>query len=451
MPLKFYIGEKSVLKKKAIIVLCALRALGLLAFGGVKLREKLIYDKGEELLQAGEYAAAKAEFEKLGETEKMAQCDHAYTMSRLERAEELMESGALEEAKAELVILGDFENAPELLLECEYRRAVKLRDEGKLTEALALAGRLDEHKEASALAAEINELMYRQALSLAYECRLDEAMELFGKILDYKDSQSLYLRCSNRIVNMLSPWDEPVNYAPYAGMNLGSGTLYWHRIGLVYVPNDAGPETTAMIFFPGGYDQSLANGYMTDYLYGYYGELPNALMVFCYANGYGSFDIKAEDAYNVLEQAAMENNIFLHDIALIGASNGAYTAAHAAVWLYENQGIAVKNVVTLDAGQHWESFMPVLSTEECDTMAKTGTAFTLVEGDGVGMNKLAIQTMVAHRMDVTIAHVRDYGHYSIIYDAMKYGIFSWAMGEGDRPEHDNYTYIKLDKNSSYPN
>ena len=59
-------------------------------------------------------------------------------------------------------------------------------------------------------------------------------------------------------------------------------------------------------------------------------------MVFCYANGYGSFEAKAEDSYKVLEQAAMENNVFLHDIALIGASNGAYTAAHTAAWLYEN-------------------------------------------------------------------------------------------------------------------
>ena len=437
--------------KKILIAIVILWVLFCLVYGGMLWREMLIFNKGSELLAQGEYAAAKAEFEKIGEAEKMAECDHAYTMSRLERAEELMESGALEEAKAELVLLGDFENAPELLLECEYRKARKLKDEGRITEALDLAGRLDAHPEAAALLEEIQGLIYDEALQLTYECRLDEAMALYVKIPGYKDADTLYKRCSDRIVRMVSEWSEPVNYAEYAGMDLGSGTLYWHRIGLVYVPHEAGPETTAMVFFPGGYDQSLANGYMTDYLYGYYHELPNALMVFCYANGYGSFETKAEDAYNVLEQAAMENNIFLHDIALIGASNGAYTAAHMAVWLYENQGIAPAHVLTLDAGQHWESFMPVLSTEECDLMAQAGTGFTLVEGDGVGMNKLAIQTMVAHHMDVTIAHVRDYGHYSVIYDAMKYGLFNWVMGDGERPEHDNYTYIALNKDSTYPN
>ena len=436
--------------KKILIAIVILWVLFCLVYGGMLWREMLIFNKGSELLARGEYAAAKAEFEKIGEAEKMAECDHAYTMSRLERAEELMESGALEEAKAELVLLGDFENAPELLLECEYRKAKKLKDEGRITEALDLAERLDAHPEATVLLEEIQGLIYNEALQLTYECRLDEAMALYVKIPGYKDADTLHKRCSDRIVRMVSEWSEPVNYAEYAGMDLGSGTLYWHRIGLVYVPHEAGPETTAMVFFPGGYDQSLANGYMTDYLYGYYHELPNALMVFCYANGYGSFETKAEDAYNVLEQAAMENNIFLHDIALIGASNGAYTASHMAVWLYENQGIAPAHVLTLDAGQHWESFMPVLSTEECDLMAQAGTGFTLVEGGGVGMNKLAIQTMVAHHMDVTIAHVRDYGHYSVIYDAMKYGLFNWVMGDGERPEHDNYTYIALNKDSTYP-
>lgn len=440
--------------KKAIIAVVILLILSFLVCGGMIWRERQIYNRGTELFAMGEYDAAKAEFEKIGETEKIAECDrqiaYLYALSRLERAEQLMDDGQLEEAKAELAILGDFENAPELLTECEYRRALKMREEGKLSEALSLSTRLDEHAGAAELAAQIREDIYQQALQLAYECRLDEAMPLFTELGDYKDSKALYRRCSNRIVNLLSEWAEPVNYADYAGMDLGSGKLYWHRIGLVYVPNDAGPETTAMIFYPGGYDQSLANGYMTDYLYGYYGQLPNSLMVFCYANGYGSFEEKAEDSYKVLEQAAMENNIFLHDVALIGASNGAYTAAHAAVWFYEQQSIPVKHVVTLDAGQHWESFMPVLSTEECDILAQTGTKFTLVEGDGVGMNKLAIQTMVGHKMDVTIARVRDYGHYSVIYDAMKYGIFNWAMGEGDRPVHDNYRYIKLDKNSTYP-
>ena len=436
--------------KKPITALLIIWIIFCLICGGLIWRRIAIYNRADGLFAAGDYAAAKAEFEKIGETERMAECDYAYTLSRLDRAQALMEEGKLEEAKAELVLLGDFENAPELLLECEYRRAKRLNGEGSYTDALAIAKRLGDHPEAAALLEETQEHIYRQGMQLAYECRIDEAMELLVKIPGYKDADALYKRCSDRIVHMLTGWSEPVNYAEYAGRDVGAGTLYWHRLGLIYVPEECNAETTAMIFYPGGYDQSLANGYMEQYLYGYYGELPNAIMLFCYSNGFYDMEAKIADAHAALEQAAMENNVFLHDIALIGASNGAYTAAHTAVWLYENQGIRAKYVMTLDAGQHWESFMPNLSPEDCDLAAEAGTAFFLVEGDGVGMNKLAIQTMVAHKMDVSIVHVRDYGHYSIIYDAMEQGLFSYVMGGGELPQNDNYTYIKLNKDSTYP-
>ncbi len=437
--------------QKAFLLLLVLCCLALIGAGTVLVRRAIIIKQGEEYLSAGDFSAAMACFEKAGDEQKMAECEYAYALSRLDRAAQLMESGRLELAKAELVLMGDFENAPELLLECEYRMAIEMKDAGEYSQALDLAKRLDEHPKAAALIDEIQELIYQDALALTYECRMDEAKALYVKIPGYRDADSLYKRCLDRIAHMETGWSEPVNYSEYAGQNVGSGKMYWHRLGLIYVPYDCDAATTAMIFFPGGYDQALANGYMTDYINGWYGELPNAIMLFCFSNGYGDFDAKIADAHAALEQAAMENNVFLHDVALIGASNGAYTAAHGAVWLYENQGISVKKLVTLDAGQHWESFMPVLSTDECDVMAETGTKFLLVEGDGVGMNKLAIQTMVAHGMDVTIAHVQNYGHYSVIYDAMEQGIFSWAMGGSELPVNDNYTYYKLDRNSSYAN
>lgn len=435
-------------KYKILLIILCLTAL---ALGGFMLRRMLIFNKGSELLGMGEFAAAKAEFEKIGDVEKMAQCDHAYTLSRLENAGELMEAGELEQAKAELALLGDFENAPELLLECEYRMAVKMRDVGDYGGALKLAKRLDAHQDSAALVEEIQGLIYTRGLEAAYACRMEDAIADFELIPGYMDADALMRRCFERIAHLETGWSTPVNYSEYAGQKLTDGTLYWHDEGLIYVPYECSAETTAMIFYPGGYDQSLANGYISDYLYGYYGELPNAIMLFCASNGYGSFEEKIPAAHAALEQAAMENDVFLHDVVLVGASNGAYTAAHTAVWLYEEQGISAKYVLTLDAGQHWESFMPVLSPEDCDVMAKSGTAFYLVEGDGVGMNKLAIQTMVAHGMDVTIAHVKNYGHYSVIYDAMEQGLFGFVMGANSLPQNDNYSYIHLNRDSKYPN
>ena len=225
-------------------------------------------------------------------------------------------------------------------------------------------------------------------------------------------------------------------------------TAFYHRLGLIYVPKDAGPETKCLIFYPGGYDEALANNYLTEYVYA--PDPPNAIMLLCYANGYGHVADKVEDSYRALEQAAIENNVFLHDLVLCGASMGAYTACQGAAILWENHGLAAKTVMTFDAGMHWEVESHVMSPEQCDSTAKAGTRFYLFEFGGVGMNKRAIELMVAHGNDVTIVECAGGGHYGIITDAIEYGMIDWALGRGERPVNSNYKYYPLDRSSTYP-
>ena len=73
-----------------------------------------------------------------------------------------------------------------------------------------------------------------------------------------------------------------------------------------------------------------------------------------------------------------------------------------------------------------------------------------LELGGIGMNKRAIELMVAHGDDVTIVEVAEGGHYSIITEAMREGMIDWALGQGERPDTWNYRYIPLDRNSTYP-
>ena len=151
-----------------------------------------------------------------------------------------------------------------------------------------------------------------------------------------------------------------------------------------------------------------------------------------------------------LEQAALENGLFIHDLVLCGASMGSYTAVNAAAYLHENYGINANYVLSFDAGMHWTVPNHVLTAEQSDSVAAAGTKLMLFEGDNVGMNKAAIQVMVLHDVDVTIVHCKAAGHYGIIYDAMGYGQIHWALGQGELSDADNYTYIHLDKNSTYP-
>ena len=107
-------------------------------------------------------------------------------------------------------------------------------------------------------------------------------------------------------------------------------------------------------------------------------------------------------------------------------------------------------MLTFDAGNHWEEPSRIMTPEQCDLAAEAGTSFKLLEFGGIGMNKRAIELMVAHGDDVTIVEVAEGGHYSIITDAMRAGMIDWALGVGERPDNGNYKYIPLDRNSTYP-
>ena len=408
--------------------------------------------RAEELYTAGDYTAARDAFVSLGIGERVRDCDEQLLIEEKKKeyraAEQLLQTGDYLGAKEGFLALGDFEDAAQRAQECDFRRAGRYTEEGRYAEAISLLGTLPDYPGAKTLLESCREALYQRALEAAYACRLDEAVQRFNELGDYKDSESLRQRCLQRIAAMNETPEEPVRYSEYAGYDLGRGILYYHRLGLIYVPKDAGPETTCMIFYPGGYDEALANNYLTEYVYG--ADPPNAIMLLCYANGFGHEADKVEDSWRTLEQAALENNVFLHDLVLCGASMGAYTACQGAAILYENYGVCTKTVMTFDAGMHWEMDGHTLTPTQCDSTAKAGTHFYLFEFGGVGMNKRAIELMVAHGNRVTVVECAGGGHYGIITDAMEYGMLDWALGRGERPLNSNYTYYPLNKNSTYP-
>ena len=277
---------------------------------------------------------------------------------------------------------------------------------------------------------------------------MEEAAALWDELGDYRDAVKLRERCLARIAAIAEGGGEAIFESGYYGRDNRTGKVYTCRLGLIYVPDDAGPETGCMIFWPGGYDEALANNYLTEYVN--YTSLPNAIMLLCYANGYSDPEYKIEECCRMLEQAAIEHNVFLHDLVLCGASMGAYTACQGAAELYRDHGLAARAVLTFDAGNHWEEPTRTMSPEQCDAAAEAGTAYLLLEFGGIGMNKRPIELMVAHGIDVTIVEVKEGGHYSIISDAMRAGMIDWALGQGTRPDTWNYRYIPLDRNSTYP-
>ena len=438
---------KRILVFLLVLLIAAGGAFGLVRYRAEK-RHREALDAAEALYAGGDYEAAEAAFSDLGLPDRAEDCAAQLLRLRYEAAEALLDSGKFPDAKAAFLALGDYADASRRAWDCDLRLAGSYADEGRYSEALALLETLGDAPESAALAETCRAGLYDKALAVTYACRMEEAAALWEELGGYRDSKALRERCLRRIAAAEAGTDEPVRYSEYAGTDLGAGMLYYHRLGLIYVPKDAGPETTCMIFYPGGYDEALANGYLTEYLYT--PEPPNAIMLLCYANGYYDMAAKVEDSCRALEQAALENNVFLHDLVLCGASNGAYTACRGAAQLFEDYGLPVKIVMTFDAGMHWELEDHTLSPEQCDSTAKAGTKFMLLEGGGVGMNKRAIELMVAHGNDVTVVECAAAGHYGIIYDAMHYGMIDWALGRGPLPENANYSYYPLDRQSTYP-
>ena len=433
----------------ALLVLLVLAALGLGGWQFLRIRQAhRALAAAEELYAAGDYAKARDAFTALSLTERADDCADQLLRLQYETAEKLLADDKYLEARDAFLSLGEYRDAPSRASDCELRRAESYREQGRYGEAISLLDSLGDLPGAGELAAQSREALYDKALEATYACRMDEAVQLWTELGDYRDSLALKARCLSRITAIAEGTDEPVRYSEYAGTDLGKGMLYYHRLGLFYVPKDAGPETTCMIFYPGGYDEALPNGYLTEYIYA--PDPPNAIMLLCYANGYYDMAAKVTDSFRTLEQAALENNVFLHDLVLCGASNGAYTACRGASQLYEDYGVRTKIVMTFDAGMHWEIESHTLSPAQCDSAAKAETKFMLLEGGGVGMNKRAIELMVVHGCDVTVVECAAAGHYGIIYDAMSYGMIDWALGRGALPEHSNYTYYPLDRQSTYP-
>ena len=438
--------------KRVLAAAGLLLVIAVLAFGALRLWQRHETQQAlaaaEALYAAGDYDAAQAGFEALGLAERAEDCERQRLRLRYEAASALLEEGDFLEAREAFLALGDFGDAAEAALRCELRRAESLLEQGRRVEAFALLKELGDFPGARELLEQGRAALYDEALAETYACRMDEAIRLWNELGDYRDGPSLLERCKRRVSAMAAGTDEPVRYADYAGLDLGAGTLYWHRLGLIYVPKEPGPETRCMIFYPGGFDGVLANNYMEEYLYR--PEPPDAIMLFCYTNGYYDMPAKIEDSWRVLEQAGIENGVFLHDLVLCGASNGAYTACLGAAQLYEDCGLRGTTVVTFDAGMHWEIEDHTLSPAQCDLTAQAGTVFLLLENGGVGMNKRAIELLVAHGNDVTIVECAAGGHYGIITDAISYGLIDWVLGRGERPENDNYSYHPLDRQSTYP-
>lgn len=165
---------------------------------------QLQYAKAQSLMDSKKYEDAIAIFDSLANYSDSAskgdQCREAIKEIAYQNALSLMEEGNFEQAVAGFTSISDFKDSQQKIAECrvgiaenEYNHAIAIMAEGKYAEAIAVFEKLNGYSESDAniLACQenINSQNYANAEDLYSSGKYAEAMEAFTLLGDYNDSK----------------------------------------------------------------------------------------------------------------------------------------------------------------------------------------------------------------------------------------------------------------------
>lgn len=425
-----------------------LLALLLLGYAGLRLGIAL---KANALLVAGEYAEARVWFEKNNNTGMMQECDARLNAEQYADAKSLMDAGRMDEAKERFIALGGYMDAPQLAKDCDYQKALSLIERKSWAEGIAVLEAMEPEPRVTAELERVRELMYAEAERLTNSVSINEAAELWRELGDRGDSEYYLDRCTRLIELSGSAGDTRLLSPEKLFVEVESSYVYSSDVGYIVVTKDCGEQARCVIYYPGGWDDMIS----LDFLYTYIEAPPsNSISLFLYKNALpddSAVRAKTAAAIDTLELAALERGVFVRELTVCGSSMGAYPELRGIAQLYRDYGISADCGMVLDAGYEWD--VPSLLPNEDDNaaLAESGVALYLLEGYGVGMDKLAIRRMVEAGCDVTVVVCSYDDHEAITFDALGMGIIGWSLSGREQPcEIDRYSFIPLTPESTYP-
>lgn len=422
---------KTTVKYTALVLITlALIALGYIAWA---------YTSGCKYMVQEEYDEAVAEFVKiplpLG-TNKAIACYMA-------KAEKLYSQGDLEGAQAIYASLdrqGEANQIREDIVEAEYKTAEALASSGKLVQASEAFLEIKDYKDSVKRHAECLDTQYRQAVAEMYAGRWENAKSLFDEIGAYMDSNEMSVYCEQRIRSKETYGETKLLTDNSLCGTFKNGFLYKLDFAYVYVPLNINSDTASCIYYPGGTgDYMLYAESMVEYLEKY---SPNTVIIFLFESGYmHQLDMNMKTA-KLMYDCSLELNIVIHDLAVIGTSNGAYTAMRMIPYIYETYGIKAKSLSTYDTGVDWA--MPFLDEEELNTYVEVSPALYLFEQRGVDDDTFTpIKKFVDSGLSCSIIECADGRHDAITKNAFSYGALSFATGELETLDESQYTIKSL--------
>ncbi len=197
--------KKHTLRTVLIIAGCVAAVGAALAFVLINAELNERYQYACDLMDAGDTSEAKAVFAQLGAFEDakdlVQECQNLIDYNA---AKQKLDDGSYEEAKQAFAALGSFEDANKMVQECqnakEYNEASSLKESGELASAKDLFLSLGSYEDAKEQALECqNQMDYDKAMGLMDEGFYQDAKAIFDELDPFSDAHTYSLRCQEYI------------------------------------------------------------------------------------------------------------------------------------------------------------------------------------------------------------------------------------------------------------
>ncbi len=386
--------------------------------------------EAERRFAAGEYETAKAMFASLGDTDGVARAEERMREAQYLEAQRLLREGDYEGAEALLVPLRTYRESAALLRDCAFLRARALAESGQIEEAQEVYITLGDYPGCAAELEALRPALYDRALELAYGGAFERACALWRGLGSYRDSLRLLQRGERILARLADPARVRLNDPSLRFDNPLYAQTYVSDEAYILFPETPNADTRFFLYFPGGRNEEL----YSEFLY-YYMEnpAPNTLAVFMRRNGLPDMDGGCARALSVLEAAAGDCGLFVHDVLVAGSSLGAYPALQCPRIARRDFGIRVPCVLSLDAGNEWGETRLVPTRQQAMEIAESGAQLYLFQPTWVDTAYAPIHLLVETGNWVMLAGCLHDEHDQISYDVLGMGVIDWALG--DRSGH----------------
>ena len=311
---------------------------------------------------------------------------------------------------------------------------------GDCEKAIELALSLGDYPGRAELLEAAAEGVVQQAGELALKGNFAAAEEKLLELGSLASADKLAAQARHMAQWLANPYPSRVLDESKKFRNAYYNEVYVDDLAYVIVPEECSTVCRFLLYFPGGKDNEIN----IDFLYYYLmNPAPDTVAIFLRSNGIYDVPSKTRAALDLMEKTAAECGVFIREIVSCGSSLGAYPAMQSAVYIPQQSGIAVPCVLSLDAGDDWNSPF-VLSRSQCLESRDNGTTFYLFESPWVGTDRAAIRLMVETGNDVILVGCTNDDHLQITLDAMGMGVLHWAVGDRTEPcLLDIYTFTRL--------